>query len=104
MEDVRKAYIKAESSVKQKKAVMKQTRTHLPAGIYQLGDKVFFRGDRENVWRGPAKITSIADKGIQVQQGGHQYKVHPCRIKNVQEDAVLTEESDARDLIKSPVI
>ena len=40
MEDARKAYIQAESSVKLKKAVMKQTRTHLPAGIYQLGDKV----------------------------------------------------------------
>ena len=102
MEDARKAYIQAESSVKLKKAVMKQTRTHLPAGIYQLGDKVFFRRDRENVWRGPAKITSIADKDIQVQQGGQQYKVHPCRIKHVQEDAAQTEDSDAKDL--SPVI
>ena len=82
----------------------KQTRTHLPAGIFQLGGKVLFRRDRENVWRGPAKITSIADKDIQVQQGGQQYKVHPCRIKHVQEDAVLTEESNARDLSKSQVI
>ena len=82
----------------------KQTRTHLPAGIFQLGGKVLFRRDRENVWRGPAKITSIADKDIQVQQGGQQYKVHPCRIKHVQEDAVLTEESNARDLGKSQVI
>ena len=107
MRDARIAYIKAESSEKLKRALRKQTRTHLPESVYSIGvySIEFFRRDRENVWRGPAVIVRKTEKDIWVKQGGQQYRVHPVRIKHVyeteKEDPVVQTAAEETDCIRS---
>ena len=111
MKDARLSFIKAESSERLKRAVRRQTRKHTPAGVYEIGDKVLYKRDRDKWWRGPGSIVSIQEKDIGVKHGGQMYMVHPCRVKHFEEgssefvlgeensDETINEEDDSNDSI-----
>lgn len=73
----RENYIKLESCAKLKKALRSKTRTHTAKSL-QIGQRVYFKRNRSEKWRGVGKIVGF--DGVFVKEGGLICKLHSCRI------------------------
>ena len=82
----REAHIKAESCEKLKRALKSKVRTF--DHIYQHGDYVYFKRERQEGWEGPARVVFQDNKVILVRQGGFFYKVSANRIKPAHDDLI----------------
>ena len=91
----REAYMKAESCQRLKKALQCKIRTF--DHVYEHGDYVYYKRDRNDGWEGPARVVYQDNKVILVRHGGFFYKVSANRIKPAHDD--LVKEIKQQDLI-----
>ena len=75
----RENYMKLESCAKLKKALRSKTRTHTAKSL-QIGQRVYFKRNRSEKWRGVGKIVGFDGETVLVKEGGLICKVHSCRI------------------------
>ena len=73
----RRAFTKAESSERIKRALKHNVRVNEEQ--FQPGDKVFFKRDDSNRWRGPGKIIGQDGKTLFIRHGSQLVKVATCR-------------------------
>ena len=77
----RKAFIKAESSERIKRALRCQVRA--VEENFDHGDRVYYKRDDSNRWRGPGKIIGQDGKVVFVRHGDQLVRVSTCRLVKV---------------------
>ena len=75
----RQNFIKLESCAKVKKALRSKTRTHTAKKL-EIGQKVYFKRNGSDKWRGVAKIAGFDGETVLVKEGGLICKVHSSRV------------------------
>ena len=75
----RKAYVKAETSDRIRRALRHKVR--VVEESFELGDKVFYKRNYDNHWRGPAKVI-----GQDVKHGDQLVRVSTCKIVKIGEE------------------
>ncbi|KAK3750670.1 hypothetical protein RRG08_023036 [Elysia crispata] len=80
----RKAFIKAESSEKIRRALRKQVRPW--SGQYQMGDRVFYMQPDSHERRGPGTAIGQDECVIFVRHGGTLIHVHQSTLQMVKGD------------------
>lgn len=79
LHSARSAFTKSECSERIKRALRKQTR---PSGIrYHTGDKVYYKRNESNEWKGPGVVIGQDGAVIFIRHGGILVRVHQCRLK-----------------------
>ena len=73
-----RAFIKAESSEQIRRALRHQIR--IKDQIFQSGDKVYYKRDGQQKWRGPGTVIGQDGKVILVHHGNVYVRVAPCRL------------------------
>ena len=111
----RQNFMKLESCAKLKKALKSQTRTHTAKAL-EIGERVYFKRNASDKWRGVAKIVGFDGETVLVKEGGLISKAHSCRIvvensefcdgdASANDDVVVTDENqntprDTRGIIE----
>ena len=91
LHSARENFIKLESCAKVKKALRSKTRNHT-AKTLEIGQKVYFKRNESEKWRGVATIVGFDGETVLVKEGGLICKVHSCRI--VLENSEFTNDVD----------
>ena len=78
----RKAFVKAESSEKIRRALRYKVRKI--GNIYNNGDRVYFKRDNEIEWRGPGVVIGHHSRVVTVQYGREIYKVHETKVLSLE--------------------
>ncbi|KAG1681910.1 Retrovirus-related Pol polyprotein from transposon RE2 [Nymphon striatum] len=74
----RRAFIQAESSERIRRALRHKIRA---SGVcYQHGDRVYYKRDDDNRWKGPGTVLGQDGKVVFVRHGSIYVRVHPCRL------------------------
>ena len=82
----RQAFIKSESSDKVRRAMKARVRTHNDHKYYQ-GDRVYYKRDKEERWRGPATVVIQEGSKVLLKTIGRSLiSVHTCRLQHVTHD------------------
>ena len=82
MHEARKNYIKAESSERIKRGLRHNVRTYSEVQ-YENGDKVFYRREKLQGWRGPAMVFGQEGKVVLIRHGSSYHRCHPCNLMKV---------------------
>ena len=69
LHSARKSFIESEASAKLRQALLRKTRTATVLG-YENGDRVFYKRQNSDRWRGPATVIGVEGKQIFVKHGG----------------------------------
>ena len=77
LHSARRAFIKAESSERIKRALKHNVR--VSEEVFFPGDKVFYKRDDSNRWRGPGKIVGQDGKVLFIRHGSQLVRVATCR-------------------------
>ena len=80
----RQAMVKSESSIKLKRALKSKTRTHSDI-VYQPRDKVYWKKEGEDEWRGPATVLGQDGTQVLLKEGGFAYRVHTTKLRLIDE-------------------
>ncbi|XP_057314680.1 uncharacterized protein LOC130655883 [Hydractinia symbiolongicarpus] len=80
MNAARKTFIQSESAEKVRRALRHQTRTS-GDDRFETGDKVFYKRNTSNAWKGPGSVIGQDDKQVLIKHGSSYVRVHPCRIQ-----------------------
>ena len=83
LQATRQAFLKSESCERLKKALKAKIRR--VEEIYENGDIVFYKRERDEIWRGPAKVVFQDGKVIFVRHAGYVVTVHGARLKEAGE-------------------
>ena len=75
----RKAYIETEFSRKIKKALSGNVR-EASATKYYTGDRVLYKRDVSNEWKGPGTVIGQDGSKVLIKHGPYTVSVHPCRV------------------------
>ena len=98
----RKSFIAAESSEKIRRALRHRVR---PSGkIYQKGELVYFKREKENRWKGPATVIGQDGTVVILKYGAYIVRVHETRVQNaghIIAEENVKEKEDLLNLIKS---
>ena len=95
----RKAFIQAEASEKIRRALRHKIRSS--SEVFQPGDKVFYKRDESNKWKGPGKVLGQDGKVVFVRHGNIYVRVHPCRLIRVGEEFHNSQKRDHRQEIQN---
>ncbi|CAG2236725.1 unnamed protein product [Mytilus edulis] len=74
----RRAFIQAESSERIRRALRHKIRAS--GECFQHGDKVYYKRDDDNKWKGPGTVLGQDGKVVFVRHGSIYVRVHPCRL------------------------
>lgn len=77
----RKAFVKVESGEKIRRALRHQVRA--VENHFEAGDKVFYKRDDSNRWRGPGKVIGQDHKIVFVRHADQIVRVSTCRLVKV---------------------
>ena len=77
----RKTFVKAETSERIRRALHHKVR--VAEESFQLGDKIFYKRNYDNRWRGPAKIIGQDGKIVYVRHGDQLVGVSTCRLVKI---------------------
>ena len=77
----RQSYLQAESLDRIKKALRYNTRSD--DGPFDQGDRVYFKRQRNSVWRGPATLIGQEGPTVVVKQGGYVSRIHCTQLRKV---------------------
>ena len=101
----REAHVKAESSIKLKKALKHNIRH--TGDRKEIGDMMWFKSREDGIWRGPGKVVGLDGKNILVKFSSHVWSVRSddaTVVGNenrglivVEEDRNKNEEVDSED-------
>ena len=80
-QSARRGFIESQCDEKIRRALRHQVRCHLE--VYNTGDKVYFKRDDSNRWRGPGTVIGQDRQVVFVRHGGVFVRVPTCRIKKV---------------------
>ena len=79
MHSARENFIKAESSEKIRRALLKNVRSYSEVH-YQPGDKVYYKRRMRKGWSGPARVLGKEGNFVLIRQGAAFYRCHPCDL------------------------
>ena len=79
MHSAREQFVKAESSDKIKRALLKNVRTYSEVD-FQSGEKVYFRRKNLKGWKGPGKVLGKEGNFVLIRYGAAYYRCHPCDL------------------------
>ena len=74
----RRAFIQAESSERIRRALRHKIRAS--GECFQQGDRVYFKRDDDQKWKGPGTVIGQDGKVVFVRHGSIYVRVHPCRL------------------------
>ncbi|CAG2226055.1 unnamed protein product [Mytilus edulis] len=74
----RRSFIQAESSERIRRALSHKIRAS--GECFQHGDKVYYKRDDDNKWKGPGTVLGQDGKVVFVRHGSIYVRVHPCRL------------------------
>ena len=74
----RRAFVQAESSERIRRALRHKIRAS--GEYYQEGDRVYYKRDDDNKWKGPGTVIGQDGKVVFVRHGSIYVRVHPCRL------------------------
>ena len=74
----RKAYVKTETSDRIRRALRHKVR--VVEESFELGDKIFYKRNYDNRWRGPAKVIGQDGKIVYFKHGDQLVRVSTCKI------------------------
>ena len=74
----RRAFIQAESSERIRRALRHKIRAS--GECFQQGDRVYYKRDDDNRWKGPRTVIGQDGKVVFVRHGSIYVRVHPCRL------------------------
>ena len=92
MQNARKGYIETQCDEKIRRALRHPIRSHME--VYSTGDKVYFKKDDSNRWRGPGTVIGQDRQVVFVRHGGVYIRVSTCRLKKANEQVTLNEPGD----------
>lgn len=78
----RKAFTKAETSAKLRKALKHPVRQYADV-VYQPGDRVYYKLSDDRRWQGEATVIGVDGKVVIVRHGSVIRRVHICRLQLV---------------------
>lgn len=81
----REAFIESEHSERIRRALSHNVRTSGDVR-YVTGDAVYYKRNDSNAWKGPGTVLGQDGKQILIKHGSYYVRVHPCRIKLVNND------------------
>ena len=87
-QSARRGFIESQCDEKIRRALRHQVRCHLE--VYGTGDKVYFKRDDSNRWRGPGTVIGQDRQVVFVRHGGVFVRVPTCRLKKVKPGIELT--------------
>ena len=79
LHQARKNFIKAESSVKIKRALKHPVRTYSEHN-YETGEQVFFKRKNHKGWKGPGRVLGKDGNFVLVREGKSFFRCHPCHL------------------------
>ena len=82
MHSTKEQFIKAESSEKIKRALLKNVQTYSEVD-FQSGEKVYFKRKKLKGWKGPAKVLGKEGNFVLIRCGAAFYRCHPCDLLKV---------------------
>ena len=92
----RKHQVEKDADERIRRALSHRTRD-VKSKVINNGDKVFYKRDNSDRWKGPATVIGIDGKVVFLRQGGFQIKCHICRVVNVNDIFNKHDESDNTD-------
>ena len=96
----RRAFIQAETSDRIRRALSHKIRAS--GECYQSGDKVYYKRDDDNRWKGPRKVIGQDGKVVFVRHSSVYVRVHPCRLIRCNNEFIeeenMKENSDSKRL------
>ena len=87
MHSARKAFIEAESSEKIKRALRRKVRPATSL-IFETGDKVLYKRNNSEPWKGPGKVIGKEKHQVFVKHGGVYVRVNPCHLRHAEEESM----------------
>lgn len=90
LNSARKSFIAAEADSKLKKALRKNVY-NTEQNHFENGDKVFYKRDWDQKWKGPGRVIGSENAVVLVRHGGAIVRVHCSRLQNV-DGSASTEE------------
>ena len=84
MYSARKHQMEKDADEKIRRALAHKTRDVMSKEVVQ-GDKVYYKRDKDNRWKGPATVIGTDRKIIFLRHGGYQIKCHITRVVEVNE-------------------
>ena len=96
LHSARRAYIEAESSERVQKALKHKVRAN--AAKFSTGDKVFYKRDGNNKWKGPGKVIGQDGKVVFVRHGNIYVRVSTSRLIKLGEEFQQTSEVNPKQL------
>ena len=75
-------FMKDENDERLKRALKHKTRQSDGSNI-NLGDEIYYKRQKEDIWRGPGSVVAKESKFIFVKHGGELVKVHPVSAMKV---------------------
>ena len=79
MHSAREQFVKAESSDKIKRALLKNVRTYSEVD-FQSGEKVYFKRKNLKGWKGPGKVLGKESNFVLIRYEAAYYRCHPCDL------------------------
>ena len=96
MHSARKAFIEAESSEKIKRALRRKVRPATSL-IFETGDKVMYKRNNGEPWKGPGKVIGKEKHQVFVKHGGVYVRVNPCHLRHAEEESMNWREDCERN-------
>jgi len=96
MHSARRAFMKAESSEKIKRAIRHPVRSC--EQMYQNGDKVFYKREDSQRWKGPGKVLGHLGSIVYVIHGSRLVRCASCRVIKVAASNIRDEQISEGDL------
>ena len=97
----RQEFVKSENSERIRRALKYRTR-HILAEEVSNGDEVYYKRQKEDVWRGPGSVIGKCGKTVIVKHGGETVRVHAVSIMRAPEKVMGMH--DVRELFTDSII
>ena len=92
----RKAFVEAEASGKLKRALARKTRPATSL-IFQTGDKVYYKRNESDKWKGPATVIGQEKCQVFINHGGTYVRVNPCHLIHINNEGKDIKETENED-------
>ncbi|CAL4134799.1 unnamed protein product [Meganyctiphanes norvegica] len=81
----RESFILAGNDERLKRALRANVRHSIDVDL-ETGDRVYYKRNNEDRWKGPGEISGIIGKQIRIEHGGSSVQVHSTRIQKAPDD------------------